>query len=364
MKLKSIQALRALAAVLVAYSHSIDLQTRFGASRQQGFHALANFGAIGVDLFFVISGFVITFAASADVGPRAARRFFAKRFLRVNPIYYLASALYVVVNALLFVRTTLELDMWLVLLRSGIVDTLLVVPSSAKPLGYNPLLVVGWTLAFEWLFYVLFLLLILLRVRRKEPALMLLLAFLVLGGSLLHGDDQRLRFLTNPIVLEFLLGVAICVLHRHAASLARWLPLACLVGGVAAYGYSIRFGFGDVSEVIPTWSGRVGIERVVRWGIPSALIVAGCVLLEIRGYLHCLWGNRLLQLTGDASYSLYLLHLTVYSVLGFLYTRIGFFLPPDLAVLFQLGLAVAISVAFYRRVEQPLLQALYARALV
>lgn len=361
MKLESIQALRALAAVLVAYSHSIDLQVKFGVSRQQGFHSLENFGAIGVDLFFVISGFVITFAASADVGPGAARRFFAKRFLRVNPIYYLASALYVLVNALLYVRSALELEVWLAVLRSGIVDTLLVVPSSAKP-AYMPLLVVGWTLAFEWLFYLLFLLLILLRIQRKALALTLLLGLLVYVGTLLRSDDPRVRFLTNPIVLEFLLGVAICALHRHTASLPRWLPVACLVGGAAAYGYSVLYGFGDVSEVTPTWTGRVGIERVVRWGIPSALIVAGCVLLETQGFLHQLWRSRLLQLTGDASYSLYLLHLTVYSALAFVYTRIGFFLPPDVAILAQLGFAVAISVAFYGRVERPVLRALYARA--
>lgn len=362
MKLESIQALRALAAVLVAYAHSIDLQMKFAVSRQQQFHALQNFGAIGVDLFFVISGFVITFAASGDVGAASGRRFFAKRFLRVNPIYYLASVLHALVGALLYVHGALALELWLARLRGGLVDTLLIVPISAKPLGYGPLLVIGWTLAFEWLFYALFLVLIVTSVRRKELALCLQLVLLVAAGALLRSADQRVRFLTNPIILEFALGVAICTLHRRTRGLPRWLPVACLVGGAAGYAYSIRYGFGDVSELMPTWTGRVALERVARWGIPSALIVAGCVLLEAQGRLRRLWGSRWLQLAGDASYSLYLLHLTVYAVLGFAYAKLGFGLPPDVAVIVQLAAAVAVSIAFYRRVEQPTLRALYARA--
>lgn len=362
MKLQSIQALRALAAVLVAYSHSIDLQMKFAVSRQQGFYALQNFGAIGVDLFFVISGFIITLVASRERGARAGGRFLLKRFLRVNPIYYAASLLYAAVITLPYVRTELVLHLRMVQLGHGLVDTLLVLPTSASPLGYAPVLVIGWTLAFEWLFYALFGLLIVLGVRRKATALCLLLGLLACGRALLHPVDARLRFLTNPIVVEFVFGVAICGLYRRAPRVPRWLAAACLLLGITGYAHAIRFGFGDVSELLPTWSGRVSVERVLRWGVPSALIVAGCVLLEAHGALRRVWSNVLLQATGDASYSLYLTHLTVFAVFGFAYHTVGFVLPADAAVLLQVAVAVLVSIPFYRCVEQPLLHALYARA--
>jgi peptidoglycan/LPS O-acetylase OafA/YrhL len=351
-----------MAAVLVAYSHSIDLQMKFAVSRQQGFYALQDFGAVGVDLFFVISGFIITFVASRDVGTRAARRFVLKRFLRVNPVYYLTSLLSVIVPTVAYLRSGLPLRDWLVRLGTGFVDTLVVLPTSAKPLGYAPLLVIGWTLAFEWLFYLLFCGLIVLRVRPKALAMCALIGLLVCAGALHRSGDARLRFVTNPIMLEFLLGVLICALHRGAARLPRWLPATCLALGLAGYAYAVRFGFGEVSELIPTWTGRVGLERVVRWGLPSALIVAGCVLLEAHGALRRLWANRLLQQTGDASYSLYLTHLTVFALFAVAYQTLGFVVPADGAVLLQLAVAVAVSLAFYHHVEEPLLRALYARA--
>lgn len=362
MKLQSIQALRALAAVLVAYSHSIDLQMKFAVSRQQGFYALQNFGAIGVDLFFVISGFIITLVASRDVGARAGARFLLKRFLRVNPVYYLASLLFGLVTLLLSLRSGLPLGLLLGRLGSGLVDTLLVVPTSGKPLGYAPLLIIGWTLAFEWLFYALFCLLIVLRLRSKAVGLCVLLGSLACAGIVARGGDARLRFLTNPILLEFLLGVATCVLYRKAARVPRWLPRACLLLGIVGYAYAIRFGFGEVSELFPTWTGRVSLERVVRWGLPSALIVTGCVLLEAHGALRRLWRIRCLQITGDASYALYLTHLTVFAALGFAYDTLGLGVPADAAVLLQVAIAVAIAVAFYGRVEKPLLRTLYDRA--
>jgi exopolysaccharide production protein ExoZ len=81
MKLNSIQYLRAIASILVVYCHAIDIQVYFGISRQQNFYYLQNFGAIGVDLFFVISGFIITYVSRnvlADIP--STKIFLQKRF--------------------------------------------------------------------------------------------------------------------------------------------------------------------------------------------------------------------------------------------------------------------------------------------
>ena len=72
-KLNSIQVLRAVAATLVAYAHSIDLQSSYSHSFQESFFDWGNFGAFGVDLFFVISGFIISYSAERYTGIRPSR---------------------------------------------------------------------------------------------------------------------------------------------------------------------------------------------------------------------------------------------------------------------------------------------------
>ena len=91
MKLNSIQFLRAVAALLVVYEHSMDVLVNYGVSWQQNFYHLNGFGCIGVDLFFVISGFIITYVASKYRGFDEGMQFLEKRFWRINPIYYIAT---------------------------------------------------------------------------------------------------------------------------------------------------------------------------------------------------------------------------------------------------------------------------------
>jgi exopolysaccharide production protein ExoZ len=155
MKLNSIQFLRAVAVTLVVYAHSIDLTMQFGKSRQQDFYYLNNIGCIGVDLFFVISGFIITYVARNYSGTDQGLKFLQKRFYRINPIYYIASGLFIAVliarlggiNSLYAVKLKLNLV-------PSIIDTLWIIPTSGSSLP-TPLLLIGWTLSFEWLFYIL-----------------------------------------------------------------------------------------------------------------------------------------------------------------------------------------------------------------
>src|SRR4051812_12308594 len=90
MRLNSIQFLRALAVLLVVYVHAADKHLS-AASFQQNFYFLKNFGAIGVDIFFNISGFIISYVASKYMGLWEGLGFLKKRFFRINPVYYLAS---------------------------------------------------------------------------------------------------------------------------------------------------------------------------------------------------------------------------------------------------------------------------------
>jgi len=341
-----------VAALLVVYAHGIDVQLKYAFSRQQDYFYLQNFGAIGVDIFFCISGFIITYIGDQFSGARQARDFLIKRFIRINPIYYFASLLY------------LWLIIWFIWTRhlpyetgyfiSTLIDTFFILPTASDATKYIPLLTVAWTLSFEWFFYLVFALLIIARSKVKPAMLVLLMVLLVLAGRLIRPEDYRLVFITNPLILEFLLGVVIYWVYMRIKVPVAVAWLLTLMG-IGAYVYEIYFGFGDISEVGNIITAKLSIERFIWWGIPSALLVSGCIFLEKNGVLLRLWSNRLSKLTGDASYSIYLTHLSVFFLFHTLYEKTGFFLDADLSVLFHLLVAAATGILFYYYIERPLL---------
>jgi exopolysaccharide production protein ExoZ len=359
MKLQSIQFLRALAALLVVYAHSIDLQMSYSGSVQQHFYFLQNFGAVGVDIFFVLSGFIICYTAHADSGLKDGLRFLEKRFIRINPVYYIATLLYFIPYLFHFWKNGQAPS----LPPGTILKTILILPFTDRTCFIFPLLAIGWTLSFEWFFYILFYILIIARARHKPLWLLLIMASLVLIGLLIGGHaappDYRLIFISNPVILEFLSGVLICWgwLHLQIPKSLAGLLVAAALG---IFGYELFAGFGGVSEAQDMISGKLAMTRLMAWGIPSALLVAGCVGLEKNGSAGFIWNNRPAGLTGDASYSIYLTHLTVFQLFNLLYLRLGFFLNPDLAIILQVVLAAGAGILFYKFVEAPLLKSMRA----
>jgi exopolysaccharide production protein ExoZ len=356
MKLNSIQFLRAVATLLVVYNHSIILQKIYSVSWQQNFFHLETFGCIGVDLFFVISGFIITYVANNYVGLKKGMHFLMKRFWRINPIYYIACLLCLVVYLLQLWANKIPIESSLKNTISSFTDSILIIPTAEHINLYTPLLAVGWTLAFEWLFYLFFFILILCKAKHKTLLLPCLILLSVACGLLLHSNDLRLIFLTNPIMLEFVLGVIICQLFLKCKKIPVYIGVGCLGAGLISYILLIIFGFGNVSYHISVIVGKVSATRFLIWGIPSSLIVAGCLFLDKNGRLNRLFNNKLAMLIGDASYSIYLLNLTIFNFLIIVYIKTGFFLPADAMIWIQMLFAVVISIGFYRLVEKPLIQ--------
>ena len=354
MKINSIQFLRAIAVLLVVHVHAIDTQEAFTVSHQQKFYFLENFGAIGVDLFFGISGFIISYVANSYFGAREGVDFLKKRFLRINPIYYVASLLFMVMFCFF------DKFFPVIAVLNGLKDTALMLPvlNSQKWLG--PILIVGWSLSFEWWFYVLFFGLILFRVKNKALLLLLVIPALVIIGRLLQPVDFRLIFYTNPIMLEFLFGVIIYWLYRHV-NVATGIAALLLLLGVGGYVYNVIYGFGNISELGSVTNGTGSLKRVLLWGLPSACILAGCIFLEKKGVFVKLWNNRFGLLVGDASYSIYLTHYTLFYILTQVYIQTGYFLNADLSIFVHMGLAVGAGILFYLKVERPLIKLLHSR---
>lgn len=357
MKLNSIQCLRAVAALLVVYVHSIDLQMGFSVSKQQNFFHLQNFGAIGVDLFFVISGFIITFVAHKYTGQEQGIYFLVKRFIRINPIYYIASILYFGVLVIPIIIESKSADISVDNIISSLIDTILILPAGGSIYSYSPLLVIGWSLAFEWLFYILFFFLIISKTKNKALLFGLVIMGLVIVGYVLKVPDFRYIFFTNPIMLEFLLGVGICQLYLKNPKIPNWLALSFISIGIASYILLIILGFGWLSELGAVLSGALSMKRFFLWGIPSAFIAFGCIFLEKNNQFTRLWNNKWILLSGNASYSIYLVHLTVFELFRMLYKVSGFFMPADLAIIVQVAVATTISIGFYKWIEKPVINA-------
>lgn len=301
--LTSIQYLRGLAALGVVAMHTGWTRTGLGSS--------------GVDMFFIISGFIMVHVSQRDVTPGA---FLRARILRVVPLYWLVTL------AAVAVRQDSDVPRFL--------TSLMFWPHMGFDGRDYPVVIQGWTLNFEVFFYVVFAVTLTLTPRRRIIGLTVLLASLCAIGAVSHPEYLAAATYTNSLLLEFLFGVWICQAWRKG-----WLPK-----GRAAWSLVV---VGLIAMAAQFHTGPQGDWRAVVWGMPIAAIVAGALGVEASGNLPRIPGLRVL---GDASYALYLTHLLVLDqVLPELRS-----LPTVLALPLALLPCVALAVLLHRVVERPL----------
>ena len=352
MKLRSIQFLRAIAILLVLYIHALDMGASTPPSFQWSFFHLPHFGSVGVDIFFVISGFIITWSAGRYLGSRDAGKFLLNRFLRLIPVYWIATLFFLAVQ----LHHILSRDPSFLGSPPFIAKTIFLLPFLDRTIYVIPLLQQAWTLSFEWLFYLLFFLSILFSVRRKEIFVGTIILLAVTLVQIIQPTDIRLVFLGNPILLEFLLGIALCRCYTQIR-VSRPVAAAMLITAILIYGFEIVNGFGKIDDMDYTLNGQLSMTRFFIWGIPSALLAGGLIFLEKNASLGFIWNNRTMSFIGDASYSIYLTHVTIFGLCGAVFTRTGYFLNHDLAVFVLMLLAIIGGGAFYKWVEMPVLNA-------
>ncbi|PIA69821.1 acyltransferase family protein [Pseudomonas sediminis] len=295
--LVSVQALRALAAWVVVFHHVMQVFFDFQADSFLG-RLFAERGAVGVDIFFVISGLVIYLSTQ---GKRITPwRFMLNRLLRIVPAYWLYSVMAALIIAFANpVMPVQEFDLHHLLL------SLFFIPAE-NPGGFGlyPTLNVGWTLNYEMFFYLLFALTFIFTERLRLVFIVLSLA--VFG--LLATQPWMSDFYRNSIVYEFVFGMGLGVIYtRGWIRQGFWLPLLVIAASLLTI-----YHFDNSM-------------RLLHWGVPSALIVAACIAME-----PCFRGNRLLSHMGDCSYSVYLLHVIVLSLGWYLQARLG--LAPALVI--------------------------------
>jgi peptidoglycan/LPS O-acetylase OafA/YrhL len=303
-------------------------------------------GSRGVDVFFVISGFIIAY-----IGTSKPEQFLRRRLIRVVPFYWAATLCVFALAAAaprFFHSTTASVPHLLM--------SLLFIPHENVTGEMHPTLVLGWSLNFEMFFYVTFALALAISPRRA-PLLCVgwLLAFVAAIHSI-KPDSDVLSFYARPIVLEFCFGIGVYYLFNWCSArrerLARvgalkWALLAVLVGGLVVL---------NVFEKLYPETPRYLVA-----GIPATAIVASALLLErIYGLTT---HNRGLYLLGEASYIVYLIH--PYIVFGVLRLVVkGRTLPFPVTVAVIVGLLALVSgiaIAVHLLFEKPVMAFLRAR---
>lgn len=286
-RLDWLQCGRAIAAISVCCFHASERVMKHAP--EIAAFGVFHFGRLGVDLFFVISGFIICYIHDADIGrPRMLGRYAYRRATRIYPLYWL---LFLAVLPLYFVFPDAgdgsARDLGSVIRCFFLLPN----PPSGQIIG------VAWTLVYEISFYAAFALLILNRwigvVLISAWSLLILLS--TLGVVSVQG--YAAQFL-GPRYFEFAVGAAVYYASQH------WRPKGALLLSVIAM--VALFTAGLVSPVIAGVLENVPTQ-VLLAGLISGVIVFGLVTEQSRSPTTSSLG-RILAALGDASYSIYLFH--------------------------------------------------------
>ncbi|MEL6323741.1 MAG: acyltransferase [Pseudomonadota bacterium] len=341
-QLVQLQALRAYAAVIVALVHILhDLDQTTGTHY---FYTTPFDLKSGVDLFFVLSGFIIVYVSAPFMGEVSYRpRFLFRRLTRIAPAYWLYTSLMAIIvlglPQLAPNTTTSPIHM---------ISSYLFLPWPAPDGALGPILGVGWTLLYEMMFYLVFSLMIGLRLWRAIAATgAVFLSLIALRFSFGTSLPFYLDYWSNPIILEFLAGAVIGGLFVSSNRRFSWPLGAGLI--TLAFAWLVGVHQIDALKALP---------RVIALGVPSAAIVFAMTMAAERlpmGLSQPRWLVRI----GDSSYSLYLSHFFAIGAGVFILEKSGVLalLPAWAWITPLLGLCIAVGLLSYYLFEKPLMDA-------
>jgi peptidoglycan/LPS O-acetylase OafA/YrhL len=348
---KSLQACRGYAALLVVLYHlglAIASPKYFGIER---FAVPFGFGDAGVEFFFVLSGFIITWVHFSDLGqPSRLRDYVRKRAVRIYPVYWtVLAAVFLAAEAVPSLRSTVPHDL------PTLFKTAALIPQDPAVVGGTgaPILIVAWSLQYEMCFYCL----VGAFIFNRALGICVSIGLLANVVACQTGSCAFPRnFLANPLMLLFALGALIAHLSRRPISLKR--------PAIAAAAAACAFLAIGAAEVI--WGRQsLPIDRRLAYGLVSGMLIFALVRAEDSsrqgqgqpqkpGKVRR-WSASL----GDSSYALYLIHFPLISMFCKLAVFIGLRGAAGalLAYVSILGACLAAAIALHLAVEKPIMRA-------
>lgn len=259
-KINNIQALRFFAAFSVVFVHL----------------PLFGFGGWGVDIFFVISGFIISY-----VSEKNSDNFFTKRIIRIVPLYWMLT-LGVFIIAIykpgLLNNTTSNIE--------HLIKSLFFIPFNKNEIGHYPILFLGWTLNYEMFFYFLFYVSLKISKKYKEHICSFSLILIFIISNIFQNQNFLFRVYSSDIIFEFIFGMFIFKISKKIKNFNTLYFFLILFFTI------IIFNFLDYN-----------MPRIIKYGFPSALIL----LFFLKNLRENFFSQKIIFL-GDASYCIYLIH--------------------------------------------------------
>ena len=318
-QLQSLQVLRGVAALSVVYFH-------IGKG--------ATFGSFGVDLFFVLSGFVIAMASEKNVG---AIQFAINRITRVVPLYWLMTTLLLMVLILrpdLFNSTTASIPNYF--------KSIFFIPYFNDNGQLQPLLGVGWTLNYEMIFYAMAAVSLSVSPARFYYVTCALVVSLFGMGYLLPDGTPYADFLRSNLLFEFMLGMAAFKLKDF--TYLRKIPL-WIIAIIILLLYAIM----SLIEITGF------VNRFIEFGIPSFLIVLLAIQLEpLLSRLNSVFFRMLIHV-GDASYAIYISHTIAVELIKRFLPRItnGITIESPIGIVIALSFSIVLGGFIYIFLDKP-----------
>ena len=342
--IQSLQVLRGFAALAVVIHHSIRAVTInngelvFSPAWFINNHTIMDIGAAGVDVFLFLSGFLMLYISNKYTKESFSFVTFLKhRFIRVWPLYAIVTMLLcsiLLIQLIYLERFSFDLQLYRL-------ASLFFIPSFNESGILQPILGVGWTLNYEVFFYIVFAISLKIYVKNPLPyACAILLCFFIIGTALPQKTVAH-AFLSNTIIFEFLFGVLICYAYMRGYLLLKNNLLVLILGLLIIVVSSMH----DVSENL----------RFVTTGVGATFIFIGMLTLK-----KTIKFPRYLVVLGDASYSIYLIHILVIYELFF---RVLYKIPAtllsninaEIIAFLMIVCSLFIGVLFYYFIEKPIL---------
>lgn len=285
-ELNQIQWLRAIAAILVVITHF----TGKAYSVKLLDHEFSS-GAIGVDIFFIISGFIMMYVS--DLKKQYPIKFILNRFIRILPVHYFF--LFILIIIFLIKPDVINSSVS----KTYVWESFLLVPALRNDAEYlNPVI---WTLCYEMMFYLIFSVSLNLKnLTTSAIATTLVISAIVFSGFFYKGDNIYISAATDSISLEFCYGMLLYIFYKKGFLTFHWLLPLML--SIILYFVLKQFDF----------------YRFIKLGIPSALIFISFLNMKNSKITF-------LNFLGKISYEIYICHIMVISASYLILFRLGVF---------------------------------------